>query len=268
MFDYKKSVFLSVSCLALFSSIPAEAGTSLNSIGIGHASHTSDTLDSSKNKFDYSFVKWTNVNINDWGNVTQFLEFDNPFKTDKNQQGIDGVTTLKHWARLNYNISDTKFHLWLQNYYNANEVIVEDNFYYGVGVHGGNPKSGLWQVNAGLHHVMGKNPWGQSLNGYAGGAFSAQYFKPFVYKNQKLQFIAYTEAFLPNDRYKEQSFAGSALTWDGLEKDSIGYLATATLNWRMSQNISTSLTYKNQSDYGGYSADTNHIFMYGINFHF
>jgi hypothetical protein len=239
-----------------------------NTVGIGYAAHTSGTLDSSPNKFDYSFLRWDNVSLNEWGSSVQFLELDNPFKSDENQQGEDGVTTLKHWVKLNYNLMGSRFHIWTQNYLSANEIIVEDNFYYGIGMHGGNPSSGIWEVNVGLHHLMGKNPADRSMNGFAGAAFSGTYVKPFKFKGQNMKFIGYAEGFIPNDTYKEQAFSGLPVTWEDLGKDSVGYLATATLDWSFYKSLSASLTYKNQSDYAGYSADTNHIFLTRFNWKF
>ncbi len=246
----------------------AEVASSTNTFSIGHMQHISGTLDRNPNKFDLHFLRWDNRTTYEWGSATQFLRFDNPFKQSDNQSGQEGITTGKHWVEFNYNLGDSPFHIWLQNYLVANEVITEDNFYYGLGVHGGNPNTGLWSVNAGLHYVMGRNPFGESLHGHAGEAFSASYVNPFQVYDQNLAFIFFAEGFLPNSRYREQSFDGSSLDWDDLDKDSVGYLATTSLRWNITDTLSTTLTYKNQSNYGGYSSEANHILEYRVGFSF
>ncbi|MCE9664689.1 hypothetical protein LY622_14705 [Halomonas sp. M5N1S17] len=246
----------------------AEVRTSSNTLSLGHIQHISGTLEKSPNKFNLQYLRWDNRTTYDWGNFTQFLQIDNPFKHSDNQSGEEGITTGKHWVSFNYHLGDSPFHLWTQNYLVANEVITEDNFYYGLGIHGGNPRTGLWNINAGLHYVMGRNPFGESLHGHAGEAFAATYVNPFQLYGQNLSFIFYTEGFRPNRRYREQSFSGSHLDWDTLGKGSIGYLASTSLRWNITNTLSTTLTYKNQSNYGGYSSDTNHIIEYRIGLSF
>lgn len=209
-----------------------------------------DAEDNNPNLFDQGYAQIAHTTVADWGTVTGWLRFENPFDTAENQQGKDGGATTKAWVKLDYNLGETPFNVWFQSFTAANTPCVEQNFYFGgsYDVAFGKLKG---TMGLGLQHAFGSfSPTGQSFNGTSGGA--AVVMLGYPVDNHWFAKFYYEAQFERSDEHRQT-----------LQYDSYGHQAVVGLDYRVNRHWFVGTSYKHRQSWGGAKNDGGELFFEG-----
>ncbi|WP_420789045.1 outer membrane protein OmpK [Shewanella algae] len=223
--------------LLLIPTAQAEVFQQQNGIKVGYE-HLLDAKDNNPNLYSQSYLSFTNTTRASWGDFAAWLTLENPLDDNDNQQGNKAGATVKSWLKLDYNLGDIPFNLWLQSFTANNKNRTEENFYYGLSY------DIQWQKLKGTMAIGAHYAWGdmdasqQDFNSSSGYAAMVQLAYPLT---QELLGKFYFETQF--DRSDEQ-----VATF--LYRDS-GYQAILGLDYQFLPQASASLAYKYRDAWGG-----------------
>ncbi|MGI3004355.1 outer membrane protein OmpK [Shewanella algae] len=239
--------------LLLIPTAQAEVFQQQNGIKVGYE-HLLDVKDNNPNLYSQSYLSFTNATRASWGEFAAWLTLENPLDNHENQQGNKAGATVKSWLKLDYNLGDSPFNLWLQSFTANNDNRTEENFYYGLS-YDVNWHKLRGSIAMGAHYGWGKlNATQNSFNGSSGYAAVVQLGYPL---NEKLFAKLYAETQFERSEEHTTTFRS---------RDS-GYQAILALDYHFISNAFASVAYKYRDAWGG---ATHHggelLFELGYNF--
>ena len=235
------------------SSASAEVLFQQNNVIVGYE-YLLDAEDKNPNLYDQAYFVLGHTTIADWGSATGWLRFENPLDGSENQQGKDAGATTKAWLKIDYNLGDLPFNLWLQSFICANKPWMEQNFYLGgsYDVAYGKLKG---TIGLGMQYAYGSfSPTGKSFNGSSGGATTIMLGYPLT--SNWFAKVYYEAQFNRSDEQREV-----------FGYDSYGHQAVVGIDYRFNSHLFVSTLYKHRKSWGGaLNGGGEMLFELGYNF--
>lgn len=224
-----------------------------NNVVVGYE-YLLDAEDNNPNLYDQAYVVLSNTTIADWGSALGWLRFENPLDSAENQQGQDAGATTKAWLKLDYNLGDSPFNIWVQSFTNASTPSVEQNFYYG-GSYDINLGKLKGTFGLGLNHTYASfSPTHISFTGSSGFATTLMVKYPLT--DNVISKLYYEGQFDRSNGHR--SVYGY---------ESYGHQAVIGLDYMLTPSFFVGTQYKHRKSWGGALNDGGELFFEaGYNF--
>ncbi|QFU25002.1 outer membrane protein OmpK [Shewanella eurypsychrophilus] len=228
-----------LACACASSMAQAEVFVQKTMVSTGYEALVGDAADNNPTQQDQIFARVASVTVADWGSAIGWLKFENFAEGAEAGNGESYVTT-KAWMKVDKNIGDTPFNLWIQSFTIGNQATFEENLYLGASYDVGlGPVKGT--VGLGAQYAYGHMSQGPA-NGYSFASMSGYALV--------LQLGMPMTKELSAKLYYEGQFNRSE-EHQALGYDDTGFQAAVGAVYKLPLGFTTELVYKYRDNWGG-----------------